>query len=150
MSGVWAQIDQFLFLGSYKNVITVSGLYPQLQAHRWRIHFWVVGRTHFSVAVWLQIPTLAGWRLEAPLKAQRPSVVPCPVGFFSGAWASLSSQGHLLQAAESLRQCNMTATMMFHHLAPSVRSQPQILPTFTERGLHKCVTSGDGNHWVPS
>lgn len=87
MSGVWTQIDKFLFFGSYKNMVTVNGLYPQLRAHWGRTHFqiWVVGRTHFSVAIWLQILTLAGWRLEAPLRAQRPSVVPCPVGFFNAA-----------------------------------------------------------------
>lgn len=97
MSGVWTQIDKFFSSDLYKNMVTVNGLYPQLRAHWGRTHFqiWVVGRTHFSVAIWLQILTLAvagGWGLLGPrdhlwfLVQWASSMRP---------WASLNSQGHL-------------------------------------------------------
>lgn len=132
MSGVWTQIDKFLFLGSYKNVITVNGLNPQLRAHRGRTHFqvWVAGRTHFSVAIWLQIPTLAGLRLEAPRRAQRPSAVPCPVGFFNGAMGFTELTGASApgcwkspsDSATGLQQC----ITLLHQLGARHRSCPHL------------------------
>lgn len=152
MSGVWTQIDKFLFLGSYKNMVTVNGLYPQLRAHweeptfKFELLVEPISLWPYDYKSWHLLA--GGWRLSGP---RDRSVVPCPVGFFNAAMGFTELTGGICSRLlkEPLRQYGRT-WQWCSIFAPTVKTRHRFCPRSTEKGLHKGVTPGDGNHWVSS